>query len=315
MHRCVSCKNRGVDVQQLKTFVEVARQGSFAAAARRLGVDPSAVTRAVAALEGALGARLLQRTTRRVALTDAGAGYLQRVAPLLEELDLAADEAAASTGQLRGTVRITASVAFGQAALVPLLPALHARHPGIEVELVLTDAVLDLVAQRIDLALRLGAAADSSLVGLRLRPVRHRVVASPEHLRRSGQPRTPADLARCGCLRFALPGYRTQWLFRDPAGAVEAVPVQGWLVASTALALHRAALDGLGPALLADWLVGPDLEAGRLVDLFPGHEVTATDFDGAVWLLYASRAQVPRRVRAVVELLKERLALSPAPGA
>jgi DNA-binding transcriptional LysR family regulator len=307
MVHCSFCKNRSVDTRQLKTFVEVVQQGSFAGAARLQGVDPSVVTRAVAALEAALGARLLQRTTRKVALTEAGSAYLERVRPLLDELDGAADELRASIGSVRGTVRVTASVAYGQAVLVPLLPALHAQHPGLDVDLVLSDAVVDVVSQRIDVALRLGPAVDSSLVGVQLATVRPRVVASPAYLKAHGRPRTPQDLAACECLRFSLPGYRTQWSFRDRQGSVQSVAVRGWLVMSTALALHRAALDGLGPALLADWLVDPDIEAGRLVDLFPKHEATATHFDSAVWLLYASREHVPRRVRAFVDFIKARL--------
>jgi DNA-binding transcriptional LysR family regulator len=296
-----------MDIQHLKTFVEVVQQGSFAGAARQLEIDPSAVTRAVAALEATLGARLLQRTTRKLALTEAGASYLERVRPLLEELDRAGEELQDSTAQVRGTVRVTASVAYGQTVLVPLMPALHAAHPSLEVDLLLSDAVFDLVSQRIDVALRLGPAMDSSLVGMRLRPVRFRVCASPAYLQQHGSPRRPADLAQCDCLRFPLPGYRTQWSFRDPQGTTESVAVGGWLVMSTALALHRGALDGLGPALLGDWLIDADLAAGRLVDLFPDHEVTATNFDSAVWLLYASREHVPRRVRAFVDFMKGRL--------
>jgi DNA-binding transcriptional LysR family regulator len=296
-----------MDIQHLKTFVEVVQQGSFAGAARQLEVDPSAVTRAVAALEAALGARLLQRTTRKVALTEAGAGYLERVRPLLEELDRAGEELQDSTAQVRGTVRVTASVAYGQTVLVPLMPALHAAHPSLEVDLLLSDAVFDLVSQRIDVALRLGPAVDSSLVGMQLRPVRFRVCASPAYLRQHGRPRQPADLAQCDCLRFPLPGYRTQWSFRDPQGDTQSVAVGAWLVMSTALALHRAALDGLGPALLGDWLIDADIAAGRLVNLFPDHEATATNFDSAVWLLYASREHVPRRVRAFVDFMKGRL--------
>ena len=297
-----------MDLQHLRTFAAVVDEGSFAGAARVLDVAPSMVTRAVAALEATLGARLLQRTTRKVALTDAGAAYLERVRPLIGELDHAADELRSATGAVRGTVRVTASVAYGQAVLVPLLPALHTAHPSLEVDLMLGDAVVDLVSQRIDVALRLGPAVDSSLVGMRLRPVRFRVVASPGYLVSHGRPRKPADLAACDCLRFALPGFRTRWTFRDRAGRTEDVAVRGWLVMSTALALHRAALDGLGPALLGDWLVDDDVEAGRLVDLFPAHEATATNFDSAVWLLYASREHVPRRVRAFVDFVKARLA-------
>jgi DNA-binding transcriptional LysR family regulator len=312
---CSLCKNAAMDTQHLKTFVEVVHQGSFAGAARALDMDPSAVTRAVAAIESALGARLLQRTTRSVALTEAGAGYLERVRPLLEELERAGEELQSSAGQVRGTVRVTASVAYGQTVLVPLLPALHAEHPQLEIDLVLSDAVVDLVAQRIDVALRLGPAVDSSLVGLQLAPVRPRVVASPAYVKRHGRPRVPQDLAQCDCLRFPLPGYRTQWSFRERGNdhaAVQTVAVRGWLVMSTALALHRAALDGLGPALLSDWLVGDDIAAGRLVDLFPRHEATATNFDSAVWLLYASREHVSRRVRAFVEFIKSQWAVTAA---
>jgi DNA-binding transcriptional LysR family regulator len=302
---CGFCKNAAMNIQHLRTFIEVVHQGSFAGAARVLDMNPSAVTRAVASLEAALGARLLQRTTRRIALTEAGAGYLERVRPLLDELGRAGEALQDTTGRARGVVRVTASVAYGQTVLVPLLPALHAAHPGLEIDLVLSDAVVDLVAQRIDVALRLGPAVDSSLVGLKLAAVRPRVVASPAYLKRHGRPRTPQDLAQCDCLRFPLPGYRTQWSFREREGEqVQTVAVRGWLVMSTALALHRAALDGLGPALLSDWLVGPDLDAGRLVDLFPRHEVTATNFDSAIWLLYPSREQVPRRVRAFVDFVK-----------
>lgn len=296
-----------MDIQHLKIFLEVVQQGSFAGAARLLDRTPSAVTRAVAGLEATLGARLLQRTTRKVVLTEAGAAYLERVRPLLEELELAGDELQADTRLMRGTVRVTASVAYGQTVLVPLLPALHDAHPALEIELVLNDTVVDLVSQRIDVALRLGPAIDSSLVGARLRPVRFRVCASPAYLREHGRPARPADLAQCQCLRFSLPGYRTQWTFRDRDGHAEVVAVHGWLVMSTALALHRAALDGLGPALLGDWLIDADIAAGRLVDLFPMHEATATNFDSAVWLLYTSREHVPRRVRGFVDFIRRSL--------
>jgi DNA-binding transcriptional LysR family regulator len=304
-----------MQLDHLRTFVEVVRQGSFAGAARALNLDPSKVTRAVAALEGELGVRLLQRSTRQLALTAGGEAYLAQVAPLLTELDLATEQLRAGSGELRGRVRLTASVAFGQTVLVPLLPQWHRLHPGLELELLLTDAVTDLVTQRVDIALRLGPAVDSSLIGQRLCSVRFRVVASPGYLQQHGRPRLPADLAGCVCLRFALPGFRSAWQFRaGEGGAVQEVPVQGWLVASTALALRQAALDGLGPALLADWLVDADLQAGRLVDLFPALEATATRFDSAVWLLYTAREpQLPQRVRAVLALLRERLA-TPAGG-
>jgi DNA-binding transcriptional LysR family regulator len=298
-------------LDQLRTFIEVVRQGSFAGAARSLNLDPSKVTRSVAGLESLLGVRLLQRSTRQLALTADGEAYLAQVEPLLTELDLATEQLRSGSGQLRGLVRVTASVAFGQTLLVPLLPRLHALHPGLEVELLLSDSVVDLVTQRVDLALRLGPSVDSSLIGQRLRAVNFRAVASPRYLKAHGRPRRPADLADCACLRFPLPGFRTQWMFRpfsEPSGAVETVPVGGWLVASSALALRQAALDGLGVALLSDWLVGNDIASGRLVDLLPKWEATATHFDSGVWLLYASREHLPQRVRVVRDFLRERLA-------
>ena len=298
-----------MDMQQLKTFVDVVHHGSFAAAARQLGMAPSMVTRSVAALERELGVRLMQRSTRKLSLTEAGAAYYEHVCSALAALERASDEAHAASGEVRGTVRITTSVAYGQLVIVPVLPALHQLHPGLEIELLLTDTAVDLVAERVDIAIRLGPVLDSSLVGLQLASVRYRVCASPAYLQNHGRPRAPADLATCDCLRFPLPGFRTQWKFRAADGAVAAVDVHGWLVLSTALALRRAALDGLGPVLLADWVVGPDLASGHLVDLFPTHEVTATSFDSVVWLLYASRAYVPRRVRAVVDFIKARVGL------
>lgn len=295
-----------MDTAQLKAFLEVVRQGSFAAAARRLELDPSAVTRAIASLEATLQARLFNRTTRRLALTEAGTAFFEQAGPALAQLEQAVDDAR-SSHQAAGLVRLTAAVAFGQHVLLPLMPELHRRHPGIEVELQLTEAVLDLLKGETDLALRLGSTVDPSLVGLPLRPLRYGVYASPAYLKAHGRPRRPADLADCDCLRFSQSAYRSTWTFRGPQGSTSTVTVKGWLSATTASALHRAALDGFGPVLLADLLVREDVAQGRLVDLFPQHEASARDLPSSVWLLHASRAFVPRRVRVVADYLRERL--------
>jgi len=296
----------GMDTQHLRTFIEVVRQGSFAAAARRLDLASSQVTRAVAAVEAELGARLMHRTTRKLTLTDAGAAYFARVSVLMDELDAAGDDLRVSTGEVRGVVRLTASAALGQKIVMPLLKKLHAQHPGLELDLRFSDMVVDLVGQQVDIALRQSPSVDESLVGVRLRPLRYRVCASPAYLDAHGRPRKPADLANCDCLRIALPGFHNEWSFRardQHDASVETVAVGGWLVASSALSLHQAALDGHGPVLLADWLLDDDIAAGRLVDLFPQYEVTSTTFDNAIWLLFASRAHLPRRVRVVVDFL------------
>jgi DNA-binding transcriptional LysR family regulator len=169
---------------------------------------------------------------------------------------------------------------------------------------VLTDGVLDLITEKIDVAVRLGPRIDSGLIGTQLMRTRYRVCASPDYLRVAPRLRVPSDLSDHSCLLFPYPGFRSHWRFRAKGGAVIEVPVNGAVTISNALALHRAARDGLGPVLLADWLVGEDLRNGRLVDLFPRFEATATDFDTAAWLLYPSRTYVPRKVRAFIDFLK-----------
>ncbi len=296
-----------MELSSLQIFAEVMCRGSFAAVARARDVSPSAISRSIAALEAELGLQLFQRTTRRLAPTEAGALYFARIEPLVGELEQARQAAADVREEPSGTLRVTASVAFGQTCLVPLLPELHRRHPGLGLELLLTDGNLDLIAERIDLALRLGPRSDSRLIGLRLFETRYRVCASPDYLARAGAVAAPEALRDRPCLVFALPGYRSRWIFRDRAGRQNEVPIEGRFVISSALALRDCALNGLGPALLADWLIDGDIAAGKLVDLFPEHRVTATDFETAAWLLYPSRAYLPLKVRALIDFLRETL--------
>jgi DNA-binding transcriptional LysR family regulator len=296
-----------MDTEHLKLFVEVVQQGSFAAAARKLDIDPSAVTRAVSALERDLAFRLFERTTRRLVVTEAGKIYHDYASKLLQNLQQAADEARDLAGNTAGVVRVTASVTFGYTVIMPLLPALRAAHPSLEIDLLLTDTLVDLVNERVDVALRLRQDTDTSMIGTRLAKIRYHICASPDYVRQHGQPRMPSDLQQRDCLRCSVHGYRSSWKLRDTTGHVEEVDVDGWLVVSNSLTLHRAALDGHGPALLPDWLVREDLAAGRLVDLFPGHEATPTHFDNTLWLLYPSRDYVPKRVRAFIDFMKQHI--------
>lgn len=296
-----------MDFELLKTVTLVARHGSFAAAARVSGVDPSSVSRAVASAEAALGLRLFQRTTRSLNITEEGEIYLRRIVPLLEELDAAREAATKTLRKPSGTLKMTASVAFAHECVVPHLRAFHERYPAISVELLPTDANLDVAANGIDLAIRLAAAPTGDLISTRLLTTRYVVCASPDYLEAHAPIRAPADLAAHECLRFALPEFRTRWRFqRDSAEAFE-VPVNGRTIIANALSLRRAALDGLGPVLLADWLVGRDIAEGRLVDLFPDYDCTATEFDTGAWALYPSRSFLPRKVRAMIDFLREQL--------
>jgi DNA-binding transcriptional LysR family regulator len=294
-----------MDIESLKIFVAVAQFGSFAAAARDMGSDPSSVSRTVALLEAELGVRLFQRSTRAMALTEAGERYLSHVAPLIQELDRANDEVTALRADPAGQVRLTASVAFGQICLIPLLPSLHAAYPRLRLDVLLTDTNLDLVAERIDIALRLGPSYGADMIGVKLFPTRYRVVASPHYVAEAGPIAKPSELGHRDCLRQALPEYRSRWMFKKET--VEEVPIRGSLLISSALALRQAALDGLGPALLANWLIDEDLASGRLIDLCPDFEAAAASFDTGAWLLYSSRSYIPRKVRATIDFLRANL--------
>jgi DNA-binding transcriptional LysR family regulator len=304
-----------MDTDHLKIFVEIVKQGSFAAAARQLDLDPSVATRAIAALEKELGSRLMERTSRHLVLTDTGRSYHDRACRLVQDLQQAADEARDLTAEPRGVVRLATSVTYGHAVVLPLLEGLHKAHPGLEVDLQLSDSNVDVIRERIDFALRLRPEVDTALVGARLARIRYYICATPTYLRKEGTPSAPGEMATRDCLRCSRHGHRAPWKFRDLSGSIQEVEVRGWLVVSNSLGLHRAALDGLGPAMLPDWLAAEDLADGRLVDLFPGQEATPNDFDNAVWMLYASRAYLPRRVTTLMNFIKQRIRYSEARSA
>jgi DNA-binding transcriptional LysR family regulator len=294
-----------MDISVLQIFVEVMRQGSFAAVARKHNIDPSSVSRTIASLEEEIGVRLFQRTTRKLSPTEAGIIYFQRVEPLVEEMQQAIAEATDFSGQAKGSLRVTASVTFGLKCIVPILPNFGAMYPDLTVDLLLTDATIDLFAERIDLAIRLGILPDSTLIAQRLMPTNYVVCASPEYLQRWGTPAIPKDIEEHNCLLFPLAGFRTRWVFRNKEGDIKEVSVHGRTIISNALALQQCAIAGMGLVLLPYWLIYEDLVAGNLVNLFPDYEVTATEFNTAAWFVYPSRTYVPLKVQVFMDFLKQ----------
>jgi DNA-binding transcriptional LysR family regulator len=190
---------------------------------------------------------------------------------------------------------------------VPLLPKFEALYPALTVELLLTDAVIDLFTERIDLAVRLGLLSDSTLIAQQLMPTRYFVCASPDYLRRAGQPEQPLDVEQHDCLLFPLPGFRFRWIFKDRHETFSEVPVHGRMLISSAIALQQCAIAGMGLALLPNWLIDQDLQAGTLINLFPDHAVTATDFSTAAWLIYPSRAYIPLKVQVFIDFLRKNI--------
>ncbi|RCS22788.1 LysR family transcriptional regulator [Phyllobacterium salinisoli] len=293
-----------MNLANLTLIQDVARHGSFAAVARQRDVDPSSIGRLVAGIEEELGFPLFARTTRRMEMTEAGAHYLARIIPLSEELDRATDECRAMQSEPRGTLRISASATFGQRFVVPRLAAFRSAYPDVAVEGIFSDNNIHLVAERVDLAVRLAPAVAGDYIVSKLMDTRYRVVATPGYLRQAAELKRPEDMAHHRAILFPYRDYRSRWIFRDAAGTVTEQRVDGDLVLSPAGAIRDAALAGLGPALLPDWLIRDDLDHGTLHPCIDGWDVTATTFDTAAWLIYPSRSYLPAKVRAMIEFLR-----------
>lgn len=304
-----------LNTADLDLLLRVVRLGSFAAAARELNRDPSAVSRAIAELEAQLGVRLFQRSTRRLVLTEAGTRFTERLAPVLDELEQALNSAIETAGALRGRLRISASNTFGLRRVVPLLPEFCARHPLLDIDLMLSDTVVDVLTEHVDVAVRMGSLGDSALIAVPLADVHYRVVASPQWLQRQlPPPLLPADLQRVQCLSFALPGFRERWLFRRHDGtSSEAVRLRPRVEMTSGLALRDCVLQHMGASLLPDWLIDADLASGALVDLFPQYRVAVGEAPSRAWAVYPSRRHVPAKTRVFIEFLRASLATARAP--
>lgn len=284
----------------LRAFVRVARLGSFAAAARELRISTTAVSRRVATLEDQLGARLLNRTTRRVSLTDAGAVALDRAEQLLSDLGELRDVVAGDE-RPSGHVRVTAGVSLGHALLHEGLPAFLAEQPDVRVTVVLTDRPVDLVADRIDLALRIGKLADSALIARRIGTVGHTVCASPRWLEEHG-PLEPRELKRYP--RIVDTNQPRAWRLDGPEGERLEVGAAGRYAVNNAHAVRDACRLGVGLALLPDFVAKPALASGELVDALPGWSGPQLGLHAVVlerrWVSAAVRALV-EHVRALVD--------------
>jgi DNA-binding transcriptional LysR family regulator len=303
-----------MDINVLAIFVEVVRKRSFTAVAKDRNVDPTTISRAIATLERELGLRLFHRTTRAMEPTEAGMVYFDRVEPLVEEFQKAQLAAADVHEQPRGVLRFACPPSFAELNITPLLPTFAQQYPELRFEMIFIDAPVDLVTEQLDVAIRIGPLHDSTLIAHKLSPMVARVCATPAYLRRHGHPQTPQDLAHHRCLLLALPGFsRSNWKFTDAAGQTTEVTVDALLRTSNAMALKQCGLAGMGVMLQARWMVGNELRAGALVDLFPDYEVTAALDDAAAWLVYPSRTYVPQKVRAFVDFLRHQFRHGP-PG-
>lgn len=288
-------------------FVRAVEHNGFTPAARDLGVTPSAVSKLVTRLERRLGVRLLQRSTRHLALTSEGEVYFERVQRIIADIGDAESEVMRFGVRPRGRVRMTVGTAFATYALVPALPEFMARYPEISLDLVVTDRTLDLVEAGADLAIRVGPLGDAHLAARRIGDLERVISAAPEYLARYGVPKVPEDLARHNCLTLAgIPG-QAEWPFRDPAG-VRAVAVKGNITVNNAETLFELALQGLGVIRLSDIIVGPAINTGRLVPVLTDvHQPEPLPLH-AVYLPFRHR---PPKVGALIDFLVEKFASVP----
>lgn len=282
----------------LREFVAVVEHGGFTASAEVLGVSTSFVSRQVKRLEQRLNARLLHRTTRAVRLTDMGRIYYERSREILDRLEALESDMADLQQQPKGLVRVTAAGIYAEHFVAPALAEFVATYPEVSVELDTSMRVVDIVAEGYDLAIRMSALADSSLVARRVARRRLMVCASPAYLERHGRPKTPDDLRSHNCL--TLP--HMAWRFAYPNG-VRSVRVRGSWTSDNGRTLVAAALRGLGVIRLADYYVDVELAGGELVVLLERYEIQ----DAATWIVYPERQHLPTRVRFMVDFLAERL--------
>lgn len=296
-------KNERSSFSAMAAFIASVEEGSFSAAAVKLGLTPSGVSKLIARLEERLRVRLIQRTTRRMQLTQVGTAYFERARRIFEELDALESEIESRDDTPRGTLRVTAPTLLGHVRVLPLLLSFQEAFPEVKVELLLSDRVLDLVDDSVDVAIRMTASPPLSLVAKKLDDDVRVLCASPAYLARRGHPSRPRDLADHDCIIFVVGGASDTWRLKADAHSddVEVVSVRGRFQSNNTPSLSEAALAGFGIVNLPRYLVDGDLQSGRLVAVLDGF----VPIERCIYALYAPTPFTPARIRAFVKHLAE----------
>jgi len=288
----------------MRVFTQVVESGSFSGAAAKLGLSTTATSRHVADLETHLQTRLLNRTTRRVSLTESGRAFHERCVQLLADLDDAEQEAQQAARVPRGTIRLTTSVNFGVRHLAPAIADFLAKHGEVRFDLSLADRIVDLVEEGFDLAIRIGAPGSGNVVARKLGETRLVPCASPAYLARRGAPATPEDLAHHNCFTYEYVSPRNVWRFKDVSGKQMEVRVSGNLHSNNGDVLAEVAARGAGIVFEPAFIVGPEVRAGRLVPLLQDF----IPLPLPIYAVYPSRKHLSAKVRVFVDFLVERYA-------
>ena len=294
-------------LSQLEVFTQVVASRSFSRAAEHLGVTPSAVSRAIAALEKRLGGRLLNRTTRSLSVTDEGAAFYTRALAILADLQDAERSVSRTRGAPRGKLRVDAPLALGAQLLAPALPEFLRRYPEVSVDLSLRDQYIDPIGEGVDVTLRMGKLAASDLVARKLGRVRIVVVGSPAYLARYGRPAAPHALSGHKCLTYLLRGHPIPWRFRARDGTTITASVNAQLSAGSGEVLRRAAVAGAGLTRLFEYIVSADIAAGLLETVLTEHALPAVP----VYALHARARPPSPKIRAFADFAAELFRRSP----
>jgi DNA-binding transcriptional LysR family regulator len=289
-----------LDLTDVALFVRTCATRNLSAAGREFGLSPAASSARLSHLEQQLGARLLHRTTRSVTMTQDGETFLERAVALLDAAEQAAGSVGSASQAPQGLLRVAASVSFGRQHLAPALAAFLHAYPGIRLDLRLSDKIIDMASNGIDVAVRIGPLRDSSVIARKLAPSRLLLCAAPAYLEQHGVPRHPDDLRQHQCLVL---GSMHPWPLRMPDGSEVRVAVGGRLASDNGEALRDAAVDGLGIALQSTWAIHQQLREGRLVRVLPDYPVAV---DAVVSAVYLNRSFLPPKTRAFIDFFAER---------
>ncbi|EWY36351.1 LysR family transcriptional regulator [Skermanella stibiiresistens SB22] len=288
-------------ITTIAAFVRTVELGSQAAASEDLGLSRAMIGRHIQQLEDRLGVRLLNRTTRKQSLTEAGLSFFEKCASILEQLSEAERVASELQAEPRGTLRVNGPMSFGNTQLASALAAYCEKHPRVRIELVLNDRQVDLVEEGYDVAVRIARLTDSSLIARRIAPVRLALCAAPAYLRRHGIPKVPADLARHNCLLYSYAAPPLDWTLIDRAGVETTVRVGGTLSANNGDALVAAAVGGLGIVRQPTFIIGDALRDGRLVEILTEYSLAPT----SAYAVYPHARNLSPKVRSFVDFLVE----------
>ena len=294
-------------LSDIAVFVQVVRDGSFTKAADRLELSRSVVSKYVTRLEERLGARLLNRTTRRLSLTEAGRVFYERSRRGLEEIEEAETEVSRLQGEARGLLRVNSPMSFGILHVAPLLPEFLAENPEVSVDMNLDDRKVDVIEEGFDVSIRITDLPDSSLVARRLGPCRHAIVAAPAYLEKHGVPRAPDDLRDHNIIAYQYQESATDWHFLTADKKQITVPVSGSIQMNNSLALREALLGGIGITRTPTFVVGEDIAAGKLVSLLTDYQT----LEVSIYLVYPQRRHLSPKVRAFVDFVAVRISSDP----